>query len=178
MERSVDFLLSPRLGQAYQQLKEHGANLPLVGRAIFLPSVEAAEGVTRFVLVIVQAPLPSAESVANVAEVRSYPQFIVFLQILRLVYLASLCNINRTTTVVWRFGCLRFDSTPTILLVTYEEACSLLFSTGFVDRCLTFFVVIRPIGANAGAERSAYDRTAVLVTVASGEVRRRVYHIS
>ena len=69
VERSVDFLLSPRLGQTYQQLKESGANLPLVGRAVFLPSVEAAEGVTRFVLVIVQAPLPSAESVANVAEV-------------------------------------------------------------------------------------------------------------
>ncbi|CAM9890286.1 unnamed protein product, partial [Hapterophycus canaliculatus] len=69
VERSVDFLLSPRLGQAYQHLKEQGTNLPLVGRAVFLPSVEAAEGVTRFFLVIVQAPLPSAESVANVAEV-------------------------------------------------------------------------------------------------------------
>lgn len=70
VERSVEFLLSPRLGQAYQHLKEHGSNLPLVGRAVFLPSVEAAEGVTRFFLVVVQAPLPSAESVANVAEVR------------------------------------------------------------------------------------------------------------
>ncbi|CAB1110550.1 unnamed protein product [Ectocarpus sp. CCAP 1310/34] len=69
VERSVEFLLSPRLGQAYQHLKEHGSNLPLVGRAVFLPSVEAAEGVTRFFLVVVQAPLPSAESVANVAEV-------------------------------------------------------------------------------------------------------------
>lgn len=69
VERSVDFLLSPRLGQAYQGLKEHGANLPLVGKTVFLPSVEAAEGVTRFFLVVVQAPLPSAESVANVAEV-------------------------------------------------------------------------------------------------------------
>lgn len=65
----MDFLMSPRLGQAYQHLKEHGSNLPLVGRAVFLPSVEAAEGVTRFFLVVVQAPLPSAESVANVAEV-------------------------------------------------------------------------------------------------------------
>lgn len=65
----MDFLLSPRLGQAYQHLKEQGTNLPLVGRAVFLPSVEAAEGVTRFFLLIVQAPLPSAESVANVAEV-------------------------------------------------------------------------------------------------------------
>lgn len=69
VERSVDFLMSPRLGQAYQHLKEHGSNLPLVGRAVFLPSVEAAEGATRFFLVVVQAPLPSAESVANVAEV-------------------------------------------------------------------------------------------------------------
>eukprot|EP00903_Cladosiphon_okamuranus_P007816 g7562.t1 len=69
VERSVDFLMSPRLGQAYQHLKEHGSNVPLVGRAVFLPSVEAAEGVTRFFLVVVQAPLPSAESVANVAEV-------------------------------------------------------------------------------------------------------------
>lgn len=72
VERSVDFLLSPRLGQAYQHVKEHGANLPLVGRAVFLPSVEAAEGVTRFFLVVVQAPLPSAESVASVAEVCTY----------------------------------------------------------------------------------------------------------
>lgn len=68
----MDFILSPRLGQAYQQLKEHGANVPLVGRSVLLPSVEAAEGVTRFVLVALQAPLPSAESVANVAEVSTF----------------------------------------------------------------------------------------------------------
>ncbi|CAM9816127.1 unnamed protein product, partial [Discosporangium mesarthrocarpum] len=43
--------------------------LPLVGRTVLLPSMEALEGMTRFCLVVVQAPLPSAESVAHVAEV-------------------------------------------------------------------------------------------------------------
>lgn len=69
VERSVEFLLSPRLGEAYEHLKEQGASLPLVGRAVFLPTVGMVEGATKSFLVIVQTPLPSAESVANVAEV-------------------------------------------------------------------------------------------------------------
>jgi hypothetical protein len=54
MYRTVEFVLSDKLGETYRCAKDGVRTIPLAG-SIILPGVEAAEGVAKFCFMLVSA---------------------------------------------------------------------------------------------------------------------------